>query len=195
MSFFFRLMMVFAFAGIAYLFYDLKTNHDLQSHTESANPQPIVVESSSESLRALAQADEKTKNQKPVLLDKPPHTVVKAEPMTSSEFREMTRKALEVLPRKQEMKDLNSSDVHHVPSPILSRIRILGSIVDIVDAQPDFKRDAVSFFEKCAADSQIIASVRARCLANFRRHGEDLGIPVDDRRYPHEIVRLSKFIP
>lgn len=196
-NFVFRLMLVFTVAVGAYFFmgwygpiYDLQKNHGLKQSVSIEDPPAIIVESPGETLRGIAGEADSPRGPK---TKSPPAEGENA--ITSSEFNAMTRKALKMLPRQSDTAGLTANQVHYIPPPILSKIRILGEVADLVQARPDLKSDAANFYKKCALDGQIIATVRARCLAGFRRHGADLGLTVDDEAFPPDVVRLSKYIP
>lgn len=88
-----------------------------------------------------------------------------------------------------------SSALHDAPPETTQDSENFGDIMDEVKNNPALVPTVMSFYEKCAQNSEVLASSRAVCLAHLMYWMKKRNVPFDRSRYPREIVSIAEKLP
>jgi hypothetical protein len=105
---------------------------------------------------------------------------VDAQDPTAAEFKEFSNQVFDSLPKKENLKSEGSSAVHQMPKTMTETAAKLGQLRAMIEAKPQLKKEAVSWYQNCALKSNLATSVRALCLNNAKQlHLEIFNTPWD----------------
>ena len=88
-----------------------------------------------------------------------------------------------------------ASALHDTPPETTQDSENFGEIMDEVKNDPALVPTVMSFYEKCAQNSEVLASSRAVCLAHLMYWMKKRNVPLDRTRYPREIISIAEKLP
>jgi hypothetical protein len=103
-------------------------------------------------------------------------------------FRTLVANALQMLPRRED----GAVDSGVLSYEALELSRSLNEIASAVASNPALQRDALMFYQQCAATDDIILAVRGKCLFQYKRLAQKFGATFNPAAYPVSVVRLSE---
>jgi hypothetical protein len=101
--------------------------------------------------------------------------------------------ALDDLVTMDELKELDSKDVHETPDLILDAGAALGELQEKAQRDPSRRQRTVEFFSSCAQSEDIATAVRAVCWNKVVTliPEWDLFFPLSEAKIPEEIQLLA----
>jgi hypothetical protein len=85
--------------------------------------------------------------------------------------------------------------LHDAPPETTQDSENFGDIMDDVKNNPALVPTVMNFYEKCAQNSEVLASSRAVCLAHLMYWMKKRNVPLDRTRYPREIISIAEKLP
>lgn len=196
-----RLVVLFVLITISLWFLVLgfgkKTNSVNSNDSENTTNINITTGSNSNPVESKSKVSEKTfgKNEIQDNIQSKSGVVnpkeINSQNIKSSDYEKTLQKILNNLPRKSNLKSLDSSETHGTPKIIFHSAEKIAQIVDHLDNHPENKKIALQFFIECAKQEDIALSIRATCLSLARKTNKELNRSELDFRLAKEVEKLS----
>jgi hypothetical protein len=87
----------------------------------------------------------------------------------------MAINALKTLPKQIPEKKLSEEEAHHLTAEALSQVQPLSDIAQALADNPNLKKPAFDFYEKCVDQDNLEHTVRAMCLTHMKQLAPQLG--------------------
>lgn len=165
------------------------TNSGIQK-TEKRDLKSIIQEN----LKKQQEVADNLGANKPQILQKRSYTEAEINNMSVEEFKIVLDTTEAQLPTIKDIRALPPGALHHVPTPIIQAGKDMGLIKEILAVHPDYRQEAVGFYEVCAENDDRPQAVRALCLTNLIQIKKENGEKLNTASYPKEIVELSKLV-
>jgi hypothetical protein len=81
-----------------------------------------------------------------------------------SDYQNKLERDFKSLATVDDLKKLNSNEVHHTPEILKNGGELIGRIHDDAESDPTKRVDAMKFFKRCTEDDQVATAIRAVCL-------------------------------
>jgi|GEM_PF-4840972 len=132
----------------------------------------------------------------PVETPTPPAPVVAPQQPAKPSESKFEAKLSETTAKMARPSDIRpDSAMHDAPPETTQDSESFGDIMDDVKKDPALVPTVMSFYEKCAQNSQVLASSRAVCLAHLMYWMKKRNVPFDRARYPREIISIAEKLP
>ena len=114
---------------------------------------------------------------------------------TREEFRDFLEETFDVLPRLSDLRKLSAEETHATPAVIREGAAQMAEVAEKLDRNPEFKPEALEFYQKCSLETEIATSIRALCLNHALRLYAELHGKLwefDREKIPDSLIELSK---
>lgn len=112
-----------------------------------------------------------------------------------AQFRNYLETSYVRLPTLQAISLSKNGDLHRVPPEVLESSEVFGYIAEKLKSNPSLTRDALSFYNACAANEQLITSIRAVCARNLIDWAKKAQIDISQVHIPEKILQIVVVLP
>lgn len=113
----------------------------------------------------------------------------------AKQFRNYLQTSYVRLPTIESIRISKDGDLHRVPPEVLESSEIFGNITDKLKANISLTRDALRFYNACAANEQLMTSIRAVCARNLIDWAKIANIDISQVQIPEKILQIANVIP
>lgn len=157
----------------------------LLSHSNSGSTTPAIVAAPAETPEPIFNV------RKRVVLP-----TIKASPTAVEPPRASLEDRVTTLVQGETQETLTPEQLHHRPPGLANTAKILGDVMDTLQADPSRIPEGIRFYEKCATSEAVLDSTRAVCLRNWKYWSAKSGEPApSDTSVPEGIARLARELP
>lgn len=110
-------------------------------------------------------------------------------------FRDYLKTSYVRLPNVQSLRLTQNNDVHRIPPEVLESSEVFGYISDKLKSNPTLVKDALSFYNACAANEQFITAIRAVCARNLIDWAKKANIDISRAQIPEKILQIAIVLP
>lgn len=111
------------------------------------------------------------------------------------QFRNYLETSYVHLPTIQAISLSKNGDLHRVPQEVLESSEVFGYIAEKLKSNPNLTKDALSFYNACAGNEQLITSIRAVCARNLIDWARKARIDISNAHIPEKILQIAIVLP
>lgn len=112
------------------------------------------------------------------------------------DFEKLIARVEEALPRREALRALPAEAVHHTPDLVMKAAAQLAELAQAVADRPELAERVQRFYGECARREDVARSIRAHCLARFRKwavqQGSEGEVESLEAEIPAEVRTLSQ---
>jgi len=113
----------------------------------------------------------------------------------AAQFLNLTERALGRFPRKDIVRSRRDHSFHHPPAELTQGSQEMGAILDSLKVHPRLIPLGLSFFLRCAKDTEVLEAVRITCVRYYLDWSRRGKVQASLYELPSRLVTLANTLP